>query len=410
MSLFRIIVVILFKEAIILHLIDERGIINLIEINHSKIKETNRKKIITLLLEKNEITKLDISRILDISITTVSTNIGELKKKGIVEDVRSLESTGGRKAIAIKLDENCKYSIGVALTPKHIKISLVNLKRKVIENIRIRHDNDGIENIITIIKQNLDLIMKKHDFNPIKLLGVAFSIPGTVDFKEGIIKYAYLLGVKDFNLKEEFEYLDVPIYVENEANLSAYYEFLNRKDKIENLLYISITDGLGLGIIINGTIYRGCNNSAGELGHTKISIDGRRCKCGAKGCLEAYTSMNCLIDSYNEETNLNIVDIDEFEERYILNDKIAQEVLDKYLNILSLGISNLTMLLDPNSIVIGGDINNLLKDKIDILKKKVYKDNLFTNGNSCNISITSFREAYLLGAAMMPIEEFLEIK
>lgn len=79
----------------------------MIEVNHSKIKETNRKKIIKLLLEKDEITKLDISRELDISITTVSTNISELKKIGIVEDVRSLESTGGRKAMAIKLNENC---------------------------------------------------------------------------------------------------------------------------------------------------------------------------------------------------------------------------------------------------------------------------------------------------------------
>ena len=79
---------------------------------------------------------------------------------------------------------------------------------------------------------------------------------GTVDFKEGIVKYCYLLGIKDYNLKEKFEYLNIPVYVDNEANLSAYYEFFNRRDKNINLLYVSITDGLGLGIIINGKIYR----------------------------------------------------------------------------------------------------------------------------------------------------------
>jgi predicted NBD/HSP70 family sugar kinase len=382
----------------------------LIEINHSKIKETNRKKIIALLLEKNEIAKLDISRILDISITTVSTNITELKNEGIVEDVRPLESTGGRKAIAFKLNENCRYSIGVALTPNHIKISLVNIKKKIIENVRIRHKNDGIENIIILLKENIDIVMKKYNLSSENLLGLGVSLPGTVDFKEGTIKYSYLLGVKDFNLKEKFEYLNVPIYIDNEANLSAYYEFLNRKDIVKNLLYVSITDGLGLGIIINGKIYRGDNNSSGELGHTKIAINGKRCKCGAQGCLEAYTSMNTLIDSYNEATNSNITDIDEFEEKYNQRDEIAQRVLDKYLNILSLGISNLIMLLDPNSIVIGGDINNLLNDKIDILKRDIYKDNLFTDENSCSITVASFKESYWLGAAMMPIGEFLEIK
>ncbi|WP_238948454.1 ROK family transcriptional regulator [Clostridium sp. YIM B02569] len=382
----------------------------MIEVNHSKIKETNRKKIIALLLKKNEITKLDISRILDISITTVSTNITELKSEGIVEDVRSLESTGGRKAIAIKLNENCRYSIGVALTPNHIKISLVNIKKKVIESMRVRHNSDGIENIINLLNENIDLLMKKYNLCSANLLGIGISLPGTVDFKEGIIKYSYLLGAKDFNLKEKFEYLDIPVYVDNEANLSAYYEFLNKRDILRNLLYVSITEGLGLGIIINGKIYRGDNSSSGELGHTKIAIDGKKCKCGARGCLEAYTSMNSLIDSYNEANSSNISDIDEFEERYNQNDKDAHDVLNDYLKTLSLGLSNLVMIFDPSSIVIGGDINNLLNDKIDMLKKEVYKDNLFTNENNCSISIASFKESYLLGAAMMPIEEFLEIK
>lgn len=382
----------------------------MIEVNHSKIKETNRKKIIALLLKKNEITKLDISRLLDISITTVSTNITELKSEGIVEDVRSLESTGGRKAIAIKLNENCRYSIGVALTPNHIKISLVNIKKNVIESMRVRHNNDGIENIINLLNENIDLLMKKYNLCSANLLGIGISLPGTVDFKEGIIKYSYLLGAKDFNLKEKFEYLDIPVYVDNEANLSAYYEFLNKRDILRNLLYVSITEGLGLGIIINGKIYRGDNNSSGELGHTKIAIDGKKCKCGARGCLEAYTSMNSLIDNYNEANSSNISDIDEFEERYNQNDKDAHDVLNDYLKTLSLGLSNLVMIFDPSSIVIGGDINNLLNDKIDMLKKDVYKDNLFTNENNCSISIASFKESYLLGAAMMPIEEFLEIK
>jgi predicted NBD/HSP70 family sugar kinase len=382
----------------------------LIEVNHSKIKETNRKKIITLLLEKNEITKLDISRILDISITTVSTNITELKNEGIVEDVRHLESTGGRKAIAVKLSENCKFSIGIALTPNNIKIALVNLKKEIIEKLKIRHKNNGIENLIEIINENIALLMEKHNLDSEKILGIGISLPGTVDFENGIIKYSYLLGIKDFNLKEKFEYLNVPIYVDNEANLSAYYEFLNRKNILKNLLYVSITDGLGLGIIIDGKIYRGDNDSSGEFGHIKVALNGKKCKCGARGCLEAYTSMNSLVDGYNEVSLEAISDVEEFEELYLKGEEATKKVLDKYLKILGMGISNLIMLLDPNTVIIGGDINNLLNDKIDILKKNIYKDNLFTDENNCTISVASYKEAYLLGAAMMPIEEFLEIK
>lgn len=382
----------------------------MIEVNHSKIKETNRKKIIKLLLEKDEITKLDISRELNISITTVSTNISELKEIGVVEDVRSLESTGGRKAMAIKLNENCKYGLGIALTPRHVKLSLINLRNEDIESLRIRHDNNNIEDIINIVSLNIQSMLEKNNVKVDQLLGVGISIPGTVDTQNGIIKNCYLLKVKDFNIKEKFEYLNVPIYVDNEANLSAYYEYLDKKDIVDNLLYVSITDGLGLGLIINGRIYRGSNNSSGEMGHMKINIDGKECKCGAKGCLEAYASKNALLDAYNDKARNKISDIEEFEKLCNLSDELALNILEEYISILGIGISNLTMILDPSSIVIGGEINNLIERNLNYLKEAIYKDNLFTNENNCNVEITKFKESYLLGAARLPIEEFLTIK
>lgn len=379
----------------------------MIEVNHSKIKETNRKKIIKLLLEKNEITKLDISRSLDISITTVSTNITELKNEGIVSEVRSLESTGGRKAMALKINENCRFALGIALTPRHVKLSIINLKKEVIEDIRIRHNNEGFENIVAITKDNIREILSRNDIYIDKLLGIGISIPGTVDSEEGIIKKCYLLRAENYNLKKSFEEFNNNIYIDNEANLSAYYEFLNKKGILSNLLYVSITDGLGLGIIIDGKIYRGSNNDAGEMGHIKITIGGKSCKCGFEGCLEAYTSKNALLEDFNEISNEKLDDIEEFISLFEKEDRTTKEVLERYFNILGVGIANLTMLLDPSSVVLGGDINSLLKENIDVLRSIVYKDNLFTNEENCKIDVTEFKESYLLGAAMVPLEEFL---
>lgn len=377
------------------------------EVNHSKIKETNRKKIIKLLLEKDEITKLDISRTLNISITTVSTNISELKEEGIVENVRAMKSTGGRKAIAIKLNEQCNYALGLALTPRHIKLSLINIKSSEIENIRVRHNNEGIEEIVNLANNNILKILKNHNIDDKQLLGMGISVPGTVDSQNGIIKRCYLLKINNFNLKEKFQYLNIPIYIENEANLSAYYEYLNKKYIVDNLLYVSINDGVGLGIIINGNIYMGSNNSAGEMGHTKIKIGGRVCKCGARGCFEAYTSKNALLEDYNKCTNKDINDI---EELYNNNDIDVKNIINRYMDILGAGISNLTMLLDPKVVVIGGEINNILINEIDYLRKVIYKDNLFWDESICNVEITRFKESYLLGAARFVIEEFLKIK
>lgn len=200
--------------------------------------------------------------------------------------------------------------------------------------------------------------------------------------------------------------------MDNEANLSAYYEYLNKKDTVDNLLYVSITDGLGLGIVINKTIYRGSNNSSGEMGHTKINLDGKLCKCGARGCLEAYTS-KCTLELYNAKLSDEldeIEDIEALEKAYDNGDEDARQILKEYLYILGHGIVNLTMLLDPNSVVIGGEINNLISNEIEYLKEVIYKDNLFINDSNCKIEITKFKESFLLGAAMIPIEEFLVIK
>lgn len=380
------------------------------DINHSKIKETNRKKIISLLLKETEITKLDIAKNLNISITTVSTNINELLEEGLVKEVRSLKSTGGRKAISFMIDENSKYSMGIALTANHIKISLVNLRSKVVDSIRLRHENEGIEKIIEKIEENVEKILYDNNVDIINLFGIGISIPSIVDYETGTIKNCYFLKIKDFNIKERLKKFKVPIYVDNEANLSAYYEFLNKKDKSENLLYVSITEGLGLGIIINGKVYRGNNNSSGEMGHMKIVMDGKLCKCGGRGCLEAYTSMNALVEEYNKTEKIKLLDIDEFEERYEKKDIRAMEVLKYYLKTLSMGISNLIMILDPRSIIIGGDINNLLKKNIDFIRDNIYKNNLLTDKNNYSIQVADYKESYLLGAAMVPIQEFLEIK
>lgn len=380
------------------------------KINHSKIKETNRKKVIKLLLENDEMTKLDISRTLDISITTVSTNINELKELGIVDDERALESTGGRKATAIKLLEDSRYSVGVAITPKNIKISLVNLKKKVVDNVYIRHNRENISNIITVINNNIEEILERNKVTVNKLLGIGISIPGIVDSENGIIKNCYFLRVKDFNIKESFKHFNVPVYIDNEANLSAYYEFLDKKHELDNLLYISITDGLGLGIVLNGEIYRGNKNAAGELGHMKIERNGKLCECGARGCLESYTSKNALIESYNEGVDTKIDSISEFEEKFTNDNEIAKVVFNNYLERLAIGISNLIMILDPNTIVIGGEINSLLEMNLNTLKIYLLKNNFLSNFDTSSINIANFKETYLVGAAMLPIEEFLKVK
>lgn len=107
--------------------------------------------------------------------------------------------------------------------------------------------------------------------------------------------------------------------------------------------------------------------------------------------------------------NKDINDIEVFEELYNNNDIDVKNIVNGYMDILGAGISNLTMLLDPKVVVIGGEINNIFNNEIDYLRKVIYKDNLFLDESICNVEITRFKESYLLGAARFVIEEFLKL-
>src|SRR5699024_697685 len=119
-----------------------------------------------------------------------------------------------------KINENCRFALGIALTPRHVKLSLINLKKEVIGDIRIRHNKKDIESIIAIAKENINKILNNKEISIDKLLGIGISIPGTVDSEEGIIKNCYLLGAENYNLKKSFEEFNTTIYIDNEANLS----------------------------------------------------------------------------------------------------------------------------------------------------------------------------------------------
>ena len=332
-----------------------------------------------------------------------------LKEQDMVEDVRTLKSTGGRKAVTLKLKDNCRYIIGVALTPRHIKLILVNLRNKIVDNIRIRHYSSDIDEMMDIAIDNINELLRKYNIGLNILLGIGISIPGTVNTETGVIKKCYLLNANGYNIKDKLKMLRVPIYIENEANLSAYYAYLEKGQSTSNLLYVSITAGLGAGIIIDGNIHRGSNHSAGEFGHTKIYIGGKKCKCGDYGCLEAYASKNALFEEYNQKAGTNIEEIEEFEKVYKNNDPLALEVFEEYIKVLSKGIANLVLLFDPKAIVIGGEMNSILQNQVSKLQENIYKNNIFTDENSCKIETAREKESYLLGAASLVIDKALQV-
>lgn len=197
--------------------------------------------------------------------------------------------------------------------------------------------------------------------------------PGAIDPVKGIVSYANNLGFNNVHLVEMMkERVGKDFYIENDANAAAYGEFLAGAGKgTNNFVAITLGTGVGGGIIIDGKIYSGSNYAGGELGHTVISMNGEMCTCGRHGCWEAYASATALINQTKQamhrypdsrmwelcENDINNVNGITAFNAMRGGDPVGRMVVDRYLEYVAVGISNVINIFQPEVVCIGGGIS-----------------------------------------------------
>ncbi|MDP4091093.1 MAG: ROK family transcriptional regulator [Bacillota bacterium] len=376
-------------------------------LDQSNIKINNRKRIIRLLSKERELTKLDIARNLDISVPTVTTIVGELIEEGLVEEAGMAGSTGGRKPVIIRFLPDSRYSIGVDLGTDSVRAILTNLDSRIIVDKRKALKSREEANVLASIEVLVKEILKEQGINKEILLGVGFSLPGTVDEENLKLEMAANLKLKNLSFSSFKDLFEVPIYLENEANAGALAEWQLgiARDK-RNVIYISITEGVGGGIIIDGKMYKGTAMRAGEIGHMTINKNGRQCNCGKKGCWETYASKKALINDYIENGGEATDNIKTIMDMLSKGDEKAAKVIEKYINDLAEGIQNLLFIFNPDNIVIGGDISSYPDIILGSLTDRIFEQNQFYSTGDVNIMFSALGEdANILGASLIPIFE-----
>jgi predicted NBD/HSP70 family sugar kinase len=376
----------------------------MVTIDHSDIKTNNKKRILKLLSLERELTKLDISRKLEISIPTVTTIVGELMEDGLVEEAGMASSTGGRKPMIIRFLPDSRYSIGIDLGKDYVRAVLTNLDSKILKDKICELKIISEAEVLSVIKKLIEEVITETHVKD-KLLGIGLSLPGTVNEEELMLEVATNFRLKNISFKEIYSYFNLPIYLENEANAGALAESkLGVARDLNNLLYISITEGIGGGIFINNDMYKGKDRRAGEIGHMCIVKNGRQCNCGRKGCWETYASNRALIKAYNEKSNEKIKHIDEIIIRYKQKEENALQVVKEYLEILTEGIQSLVFIFNPDYIIIGGEISKYSDIFSQRLSSMILSNNEFYKDGDVNILFSSLGDdSNILGASLIPI-------
>lgn len=226
-----------------------------------------------------------------------------------------------------------------------------------------------------LVKQVVGLIndlLVCSELSSVEVVGVGLGVAGLVDFKQGLVYYCPNLSLENVALKSRLEQkVALPVFVDNDANLATLAEMLHGAGRgVANFVCLTIGTGIGGGLVIEGKLYRGSRNLAGEIGHTIVEPQGARCGCGQRGCLEAMASGQALVRLAREKFSQNKASLvfQEVEGRLeSINgeivieaarqgDKLANQVLGEIGSYLGQGLASVINLLDPELIIVGGGL------------------------------------------------------
>lgn len=327
-------------------------------------RNLTKTKLINYLLNHPVTSKTELAKELNLSMPTVLTNVNELIAKGIISELGEYESTGGRKAKSLGINKSYARAMGINITANHLEMVIINLGYEMESAKRVRLKFSSDFSYCTEISEQVKIFLEEnlHD----GLLGIGVSIPGIINQEELIVTKSHALQLENYSLHFLEQALELPVHFENDANAAMLAE---NPQKYQNALYLSLNHTLGGAFCIDGRLFRGQNQKAGEFGHIILVPGGRKCYCGKVGCADAYCAASVL-------TNNNQISLDDFMEQVKSGDMLANAKWETYMEHLAILISNLRMAYDMD-IILGGDVGGVLADYMIPLSQKVMAYNGF---------------------------------
>ena len=372
-------------------------------INSRVMKNTNKLKVLELIRIEPGITRSLISSISGLNISTVSKIINDLIRRKAVVEKGIIHSRLGRHSKKLFLNKDfAKFLVlDLGVNSSTFAIGYFDTTFETIEEFEtIKEPEKFFEMLNQKIKNDLVL---ESAANTLTIMG----IPGMVNYTHQKILFAPNLRWNDIDVSKLLPLHK--IYLENDSNLAVIAEQFQNTDKRSkpaDFLYMFIREGIGGGIITNGTLYKGAFNSAGEIGHMKIS-DENDCFCGRTGCWETFISISRVADEYEKLRGEKLKGNTSYEKfrnicrLYEKGDEFAKKIFEKFADKLAEGITNLVNILSPESIIIGGEGVFIPDEILNLVRDKVKSSVLWVN-NGINIIKSSLDQtnAIVKGAAI----------
>jgi predicted NBD/HSP70 family sugar kinase len=331
-------------------------------------REINRQIALNLVRTRQPISRADLARIMGLRRGAVSLIVNDLLAEGLIFEGATGESHRGRKPTFLYIDsrERCVVAVDIRVTRTSLMVTDL-LGRQLVATSSFPTDRDP-KRLVAELGKRIKQVLSGHK-EVGECRGVGVVVPGMVDRATSRVIHAPTLGWRDVEIRESLAAATgLPIHVENSGKACALAQiWATRGDAAAtgDVVFVSVSDGIGVGIVVNGEILRGRHNIAGEFGHVPLSIDGPRCPCGATGCWEAYISNLATLSRYFGRNlreakpvaaEVATITIEDLIVRARAGDAKAIAAIEATARYLGLGLASIVNAVDPARIYIGGEI------------------------------------------------------
>jgi len=337
-------------------------------ITSAEMRGINRSAVLELIRRESPIARSTIARRLGVSLPTVMRIVDGLIEDGFVRLQGETEWSGGRRRPLLKFNADGYVVLGVDMGgTKKIYGAISEIGGNIIDEVEMERHGASGEKCYDLLTELIDALLASPGLKGRHVRGIGVGAPGITHHKDGIVKWAYALNWKDFPLKARLsKRYKLPITVDNDVNLAALGEhWFGAGQHTQNMVLMVIGAGIGAGIIIDGSLYRGSREASGEIGHT---IPGREflgkshLDFGALESVASGTGMigraRAVLKSRREAADLNQLLAEDIFESAQRGQKWAASIVEEIVDYLAIAVTNLSVSFDPELIVLGGSVTN----------------------------------------------------
>jgi predicted NBD/HSP70 family sugar kinase len=332
-------------------------------------REQGRHILLREIERRGPIPRIDLSQNTGISRATVTTVTAELLRDGLIEEIprdseNAPDTKRGRPRVDLKIASAAHLIAGIKVSDRSISLMLVDFEGTQLAELEVPFTKSpaSSKELTDLVADALAKLTALYDKSIHDLSGIGVGLAGVVDAKNGTVYWSPSLSERNINLRDILtQRLGVPTFLDNDANLVAMAEktFGLGRDH-SDFIVVTIESGVGMGIVLNGQIYRGTRGCGAEFGHTKVQLEGALCRCGQRGCLEAYVADYALV---REAASVGFLDpdlpIENRVERLLEaaknGDPTAKTIVNRAGRMFAIGLANLVNVFDPQLIILAGE-------------------------------------------------------